>query len=66
MDDAALAKTWRVVDGEREAMTLPVGAVLRTIMLNHWYHHRGEFSVYLRSDLAGLQQTILSRCRRTR
>jgi uncharacterized damage-inducible protein DinB len=48
MDDSALGKTWQVVDGEREIMALPVGAVLRTIMLNHWYHHRGQLSVYLR------------------
>lgn len=48
MDDASLANLWRVVDGEREVMALPVGAVLRSIMLNHWYHHRGQLSVYLR------------------
>ena len=48
MDDAALGKTWRVVDGEREMMAMSVGAVMRTIMLNHWYHHRGQLSVYLR------------------
>ena len=23
-------------------------AVLRTTMLNHWYHHRGQLSAYLR------------------
>jgi uncharacterized damage-inducible protein DinB len=22
--------------------------VLRAILLNHWYHHRGQLSVYLR------------------
>jgi len=22
--------------------------VLRSVMLNHWYHHRGQLSVYLR------------------
>jgi uncharacterized damage-inducible protein DinB len=48
LDDADLAKVWRVVDGDREVMALPVGAVLRSIMLNHWYHHRGQLSVYLR------------------
>jgi len=48
MDDAALARTWRVMDSEREVMALPVGALLRSIMLNHWYHHRGQLSVYLR------------------
>ena len=46
--DSGLAKTWRAVDGDRELMALPVGAVLRSIMLNHWYHHRGQLSVYLR------------------
>jgi len=48
LDDAALAKTWRAMDGDREVMALPVGALLRAIMLNHWYHHRGQLCVYLR------------------
>jgi uncharacterized damage-inducible protein DinB len=29
-------------------LALPVAAVLRSIMLNHWYHHRGQLAVYLR------------------
>ena len=48
MDDAALAKTWTAFRGDREVMAIPVGALLRSIMLNHWYHHRGQLSVYLR------------------
>ena len=48
MDDADLGKLWRVTAAGKEVMALPVGAVLRTIMLNHWYHHRGQLSVYLR------------------
>jgi uncharacterized damage-inducible protein DinB len=24
------------------------GALLRTVMLNHWYHHRAQLTVYLR------------------
>lgn len=48
MNDATLATTWQVVSGDREVMAMPVGAVLRSIMLNHWYHHRGQLSVYLR------------------
>jgi uncharacterized damage-inducible protein DinB len=48
MDDSALTKTWRVVDGERDVMAMPVGGLLRSVMLNHWYHHRGQLSVYLR------------------
>jgi len=48
LDDADLAKIWRVMEGDRQVMALPVGAALRTLMLNHWYHHRGQLSVYLR------------------
>ena len=48
MDDTDLSKTWRAVDGDREVMALPVGALFRSIMLNHWYHHRGQLAVYLR------------------
>ncbi|HEY7057487.1 MAG TPA: DinB family protein [Vicinamibacterales bacterium] len=48
MDDASLARTWKAVDGDKELMAIPVAALFRTIMLNHWYHHRGQLSVYLR------------------
>jgi len=29
-------------------MTIPRSSLLRTIMLNHTYHHRGQLTVYLR------------------
>ncbi|MGB7219851.1 MAG: DinB family protein [Vicinamibacterales bacterium] len=48
MDDSALGATWRILRGDEEVMAMPRGAVLRAIMLNHWYHHRGQLSVYLR------------------
>jgi len=32
----------------KEAFTIPRIGMLRSIMLNHWYHHRGQLSVYLR------------------
>lgn len=48
MDDAALGSMWRAMEGDREVLALPRGALLRAIMLNHWYHHRGQLSVYLR------------------
>jgi uncharacterized damage-inducible protein DinB len=48
MDDATLAATWKVLDGDRVVLAMPRAAVLRAIMLNHWYHHRGQLSVYLR------------------
>jgi uncharacterized damage-inducible protein DinB len=48
MDDATIMATWRMMDGDREVFALPRVALLRSIMLNHWYHHRGQLSVYLR------------------
>src|SRR5687767_438799 len=45
---AGLGNMWRVVEGDRALTAMPVGAALRFIMLNHWYHHRGQLSVYLR------------------
>lgn len=48
LSDADLAKMWRLMEGEREIFAVPLGGLFRTIMLNHWYHHRGQLSVYLR------------------
>ncbi|MPY90954.1 MAG: DinB family protein [Luteitalea sp.] len=49
MDDAALTATWRLMQGERELFAVPRVAFLRSVMLNHWYHHRGQLTVYLRA-----------------
>jgi uncharacterized damage-inducible protein DinB len=48
MDDATLMSTLRMMDGDREVFAVPRVALLRSIMLNHWYHHRGQLTVYLR------------------
>ncbi len=48
MDDATLNGMWTMMRGEREIFAIPRVALLRSIMLNHWYHHRGQLSVYLR------------------
>jgi uncharacterized damage-inducible protein DinB len=48
LDDAALTATWRLTAGGRELFAIPRAAFLRSTMLNHWYHHRGQLSVYLR------------------
>jgi uncharacterized damage-inducible protein DinB len=48
IEDATLFETWRLVQGEREVFAVPRLVILRSIMLNHWYHHRGQLSVYLR------------------
>lgn len=47
-DDATMRQTWRIVQGEKEFLAMPRVEFLRNIMLNHWYQHRGQFSVYLR------------------
>ncbi len=48
LDDAAMTAPWRLVNGEREILSIPRVAFVRAIMLNHWYHHRGQLLVYLR------------------
>ena len=47
-DDATIFATWRIKAGTQEVAAMPRVAFLRNIMLNHWYQHRGQFSVYLR------------------
>lgn len=34
--------------GGKTLLQLPRGDVVRTIMLNHSYHHRGQLTVYYR------------------
>ena len=48
LDDQTAAQTWRLSKGDREVFAVPRAGLLRSIMLNHWYHHRGQLSVYLR------------------
>ena len=48
ISDAELMETWRMFDGDKEVFAIPRVGMLRSIMLNHWYHHRGQLSVYLR------------------
>jgi len=46
-DESAMAP-WTMTAGEKTLFTVPRAGIVRTIMLNHWYHHRGQLSVYLR------------------
>lgn len=48
MTDAQVTETWRLVANGTEIMAMPRIAFLRSVFLNHWYHHRGQLSVYLR------------------
>ena len=46
--DAGLHQNWQATKGGVAFMTMPKIALVRAIMLNHAYHHRGQLSVYLR------------------
>lgn len=48
MTDAQMHETWRMFANGRELFAMPRIAFLRAVFLNHWYHHRGQLSVYLR------------------
>lgn len=43
-----LQETWRLRAGDRVALERPRAAALRTLVLSHSIHHRGQLSVYLR------------------
>jgi len=48
MDDARLTSTWSLTRNGKPVMEMPRIAFLRSILMNHTYHHRGQLSVYLR------------------
>jgi uncharacterized damage-inducible protein DinB len=48
LDDKDIGTPWTLRNGEHVIFTLPRGAVLRTLLMNHMIHHRGQLSVYLR------------------
>lgn len=48
LDETAAAAPWRLTLGERQLSSSPRMAVVRSLLLNHWYHHRGQLTVYLR------------------
>jgi len=48
MSETAALGTWRLTLRGKEFFSKSRSGLLRSIMLNHWYHHRGQLSVYLR------------------
>jgi uncharacterized damage-inducible protein DinB len=48
MSDARMRETFTVARNGTTILSMPRAAFLRSIMLNHWYHHRGQLGVYLR------------------
>jgi uncharacterized damage-inducible protein DinB len=45
---ATAAAPWRLTLRGQAVFTVPRVGLLRSLLLNHWYHHRGQLSVYLR------------------
>lgn len=48
VDDTAAFGSWKATLNGKQIMELPRIGVARAIGLNHWYHHRGQLTVYLR------------------
>lgn len=46
--DDVLLGTWTLLAGGHEVFTMPRVAVLRSFVVNHLIHHRGQLTVYLR------------------
>ena len=47
-DDARALAEWKLVKDGATLVAMPRAAFWRSIMLNHYYHHRGQLSAYLR------------------
>jgi uncharacterized damage-inducible protein DinB len=48
LDDAAAMANWKMTMGEKEILSAPRIGFIRSVLLNHTCHHRGQLSVYLR------------------
>jgi uncharacterized damage-inducible protein DinB len=48
LDDARMMAPWTATKGGKVLMSTPRIGFIRAVVLNHFYHHRGQLSVYLR------------------
>ena len=48
LSDERMHGIWKMKSGDKDLLSMPRFAVLRNILLNHWYQHRGQLGVYLR------------------
>ncbi len=46
--DDGMQKMWTAKAGGQTLTTMPKAALARALLMNHWVHHRGQLSVYLR------------------
>jgi uncharacterized damage-inducible protein DinB len=52
--DAQMVATWTFKHAGQVVFTMPKAAVLRSFVMNHLIHHRGQLSVYLRLNNVSL------------
>lgn len=48
--DAELMMPWTLKNGDTTILSVPKVGVMRSFVLNHLIHHRGQLSVYLRTQ----------------
>jgi uncharacterized damage-inducible protein DinB len=48
LSDESLKQPWRLMNGDKVFFEVPRIAAVRSFILSHWIHHRGQLSVYLR------------------
>jgi uncharacterized damage-inducible protein DinB len=45
---ARAAHVWRLTSGGKDIIAAPRIGLVRALVFNHWYHHRGQLLIYLR------------------
>lgn len=48
VDDARMGKRWKMVKGDHTVLDMPRTVAVRSFILNHMIHHRGQLAVFLR------------------
>jgi hypothetical protein len=52
--------TWRLKMGTKEVLAIPRAGLLRSITLNHWYHHRRQLSSICHlAHIANIRQDVV-------
>lgn len=54
VSDEEILKTWKLSNGEKVLLEMPRAGIIRSLVLNHLIHHRGQLSVYLRLNEVAL------------
>ena len=46
--ESDLSEPWTITDEDKVLLEIPKASLCRIFMFNHWFHHRGQLTVYLR------------------